>query len=150
MTQNTKIELATDRLTKRLELAKTRAAARAERAADAATDAGSGAISLVKKHPFATIGGAIVVGAVVAQLLPGKIGKGSRKSSRRAFDLAAAAAEIAFAYAKRASENAADTRNRMSAGFWAATDAAMTDTISSSILEIVTRRAVDAFGSSIL
>ena len=38
----------------------------------------------------------------------------------------------------------------MSAGFCAATDAAASATTSSRILEIVTRRAVDAFGSSIL
>ena len=52
--------------------------------------------------------------------------------------------------AAAASENAADTRNRMSAGFCAATVAAINATTSSRIFEIVTRRAVDAFGSSIL
>ena len=109
MTQPTTTDTATDRLTRRVEVAKSRAAARAERAADAASDAGSNALALLKMHPFATIGGALVVGAIAAQLLPGKIGKGSRKSSRRAFELAVAAAELALAYGKRAGESAADT-----------------------------------------
>lgn len=103
------MDTATDRLTRRVEVAKSRAAARAERADNVAFDAGSNGLGLIKKHPFATIGGAIVVGALAAQLLPGRIGKGSRKKSRRAFDLAAGAAELALAYAKRASENAVDT-----------------------------------------
>jgi ElaB/YqjD/DUF883 family membrane-anchored ribosome-binding protein len=109
MTQPTKTQLATDRLTERVALAKSRASARAERAAEAAADAGNGAISLIKKHPIATIGGALVVGAIAAQLLPGKIGKGSRKNSRRVFELATAAAEIAMTYGRRASETAAET-----------------------------------------
>ena len=46
--------------------------------------------------------------------------------------------------AAAASENAAETRNRMSAGFCAATDAAINATTNSSTLEIVTRRAVVA------
>ena len=109
MTQPNHIDTATDRLTRRVEVAKSRAAARVERANDAALDAGSNGLGLIKKHPFATIGGALVVGVIAAQLLPGKIGKGSRKKSRRAFDLAAGAAELALAYGKRASESAADT-----------------------------------------
>jgi hypothetical protein len=52
--------------------------------------------------------------------------------------------------AAAANENAADTRNRMSAGFCAATDAAARATTSSRILDSVTRRAVEAFGSIIL
>ncbi|MCY1370845.1 hypothetical protein D9M69_579570 [compost metagenome] len=52
--------------------------------------------------------------------------------------------------AAAANENAAETRNRMSAGFCAATYAAHKATTSSRTLEMVTRRAVDAFGSSIL
>ncbi|WP_295639579.1 hypothetical protein [Novosphingobium sp.] len=109
MTQSTKTELATDRLTERVALAKSRATARAERAAESAANAGNGAIGLIKKHPIVTVGGALVVGVVAAQLLPGKIGTGSRKNSRRAFELAAAAAEIALAYGKRASDSAAET-----------------------------------------
>ena len=109
MTQPTPTNTATDRLTRRVEVAKSRAAARTERAANAASAGGSNALALLRKHPFATIGGALVVGAIAAQLLPGKMGKGTRKNSRRAFDLAAGAAELALAYGKRASESAADT-----------------------------------------
>lgn len=109
MTQPTPTDTATDRLTRRVEVAKLRAAARTERAANAASDGGSNVLALMRKHPFATIGGALVVGAIAAQLLPGKMGKGTRKNSRRAFDLAAGAAELALAYGKRASESAADT-----------------------------------------
>ena len=52
--------------------------------------------------------------------------------------------------AAAANENAAETRNRMSAGFCAATAAAASATTSNSALDSVTRRAVDAFGSIIL
>jgi hypothetical protein len=45
-----------------------------------------------------------------------------------------------------AKENAADTRNKMSAGFCAATEAASTATTSSSILATVSRVLVDACG----
>ena len=109
MTQPTNIDSATNRLTRRVEVAKSRAVARAERADNAAFDASSNGLGLIKKHPFAIIGGALFVGVIAAQLLPGKNGKGSRKKSRRAFDLAAGAAEMALAYGKRASESAAET-----------------------------------------
>jgi len=49
-----------------------------------------------------------------------------------------------------ANENAADTRNRMSAGFCCATKAANTATTKSIVLEIITRRATGAEGSIIL
>ena len=49
-----------------------------------------------------------------------------------------------------ASENAADTRNRMSAGAWIAVQAARPATISSRILEIRIRFCVEALGLIIL
>ena len=52
--------------------------------------------------------------------------------------------------AAAANENAADTRNRISPGFCAATAAAASATTSSRAFEIATRRPVDAFGSNIL
>ena len=109
MTQPTHTEPATDRLTRRVEVAKSRAADRADRAAEAPSGAGGDVVGLIKKHPFATLGGALVLGAIAAQFLPGKIGKGSRKSSRRALGLVAAAAEMALVYGKQASETAAET-----------------------------------------
>ena len=52
--------------------------------------------------------------------------------------------------AAAANEKAAETRNRMSAGFCDATSAASKATTSSRAFEIATRRAVGAFGSIIL
>src|SRR5574343_1250540 len=51
--------------------------------------------------------------------------------------------------AEAASEKAADTRNRMLAGFWAATNAAASATASRITLDSITRRAVLALGSAI-
>jgi len=108
MTQPTHTQVATDRITRRVEEAKSRAAARADRAAETASNAAGSAVRMIKDHPFAAIGGAVVVGAIVSQLLPGKAGKRSRKSSQRVLELAAGAAELALAYGKRASESAAE------------------------------------------
>ena len=52
--------------------------------------------------------------------------------------------------AAAANENAAETRNRMSAGFCAATSAAAIATTTSKAFEIATRREAAAFGSIIL
>lgn len=109
MTQPNPTDTAADRLSHRVEQAQARTAARADRAAASASTAAGSAVKLIKDHPLATIGGAIAIGAIVAQVLPGKIGKGSRKRSRRALDLAAKAAALALAYGKRTTESAADS-----------------------------------------
>lgn len=109
MTQPNSAETATERLNRRIEGARARVEAQAKRVTEAAAISAGNAAKLIADHPLAAIGGAIVIGAIVAQVLPEKLGKGSRKQSHRALNLAAMAAELALAYGKHAREMAVET-----------------------------------------
>lgn len=99
---------ASDRLSRRIEVARSRAADRGRRAADAAGGAAGDAAKLIREHPVVAIGGALLVGAVIAQTLPRKVTKRARKRSKRALGLAAGAAELALAYGRKTGASAAD------------------------------------------
>lgn len=101
-------ETTSERLSRRIDQARDRAAERARHAADATGGAASEAVRLVRKHPVVAIGGAVLIGAAVAQVLPKKMKKKAAKNSRRAIGLAATAAELALAYGRKAGESTAE------------------------------------------
>lgn len=102
-------ETTSERLSRRVEQARDRAAERARKTADATGEAASEAVRLVRKHPVLAISGAVLIGAAVARVLPGKVKKKARRNSSRAIGLATTAAELALAYGRKAGENTAES-----------------------------------------
>ncbi|WP_338465802.1 hypothetical protein RXV95_09455 [Novosphingobium sp. ZN18A2] len=94
-----------ERVRERIEAARERVEQRAGVAAREAKDAATATRQFVQEHPFAVIAGGVAVGGLVAALWPRRRRK-QESGAGRLSRLAAAAGEMAVAYATRAASGA--------------------------------------------
>ncbi|WP_150124951.1 hypothetical protein [Tsuneonella mangrovi] len=85
--------------------------------AELARDARDEATGFVKAHPFASVAGALAVGAVIAAILPGPGRRLRQKVTGRGAELAGVVAELGVAYGlqmlEKASEAARDGQDKL-------------------------------------
>jgi ElaB/YqjD/DUF883 family membrane-anchored ribosome-binding protein len=75
---------------------------------DYARDAADEATSFVKRHPIATVAGAVAVGAVVAAMVPGPGRRLRKKAAKQGSHLATMLTELGVAYGGSLLEGLAD------------------------------------------